>query len=245
MTVINVNIMINIFLLCTGGYGLGHGELIDGIIKDGLWDVYDNIHMGNCAEQCAKQYNIDRKQQDDYAISSYQRAQQATKQGLFKNEIVPVTIKDKKKGEIIIDFDDEPLKLNVDKIPNLRAAFQKDGTVTAANSSKINDGAACVIVCSGAYARQHGLKPLAKIRGYADAQKSPVEFTTAPAIAIPKSLERAGVAAKDVDLYEINEAFSVVALANAKILNLDVSKVNVWGGAVALGLYISLDSTAC
>eukprot|EP00276_Gloeochaete_wittrockiana_P020653 CAMPEP_0184335914 /NCGR_PEP_ID=MMETSP1089-20130417/4412_1 /TAXON_ID=38269 ORGANISM="Gloeochaete wittrockiana, Strain SAG46.84" /NCGR_SAMPLE_ID=MMETSP1089 /ASSEMBLY_ACC=CAM_ASM_000445 /LENGTH=421 /DNA_ID=CAMNT_0026660815 /DNA_START=76 /DNA_END=1341 /DNA_ORIENTATION=+ len=217
-----------------GGYKLGHGQVLDGIITDGLWDVYNDHHMGICAEVCAKEYSFTREQQDAYAIESYKRAAAAWEAGHFKNEIVPVTIKGKK-GDQIIDVDEEYTKIDFAKLPTLRPAFDKNGSVTAANSSSINDGAAALIVMSQARAESLGLKPLAKILGYGDAEKAPVEFTTAPSDAIPRALQNAGVTADEVDLWEINEAFSVVALANMHLLNLDHAKVNIYGGAVALG----------
>jgi acetyl-CoA C-acetyltransferase len=217
------------------GYGYGHGELIDGCIKDGLWDAFDNQHMGNAGEVCATEYSFSRAEQDAYCIETFRRAQESIANGSFKREIVPVTITDKRGANTVVDTDEEPGKLKADKVPSLRPAFKKDGTVTAANASNINDGASALVLVSGAYARKHNLKPIARIRGFADAQKKPVEFTTAPSVAIPRAMKAAGVSASDVSYYEINEAFSVVALANIKILNLDPSRVNAFGGSVALG----------
>ncbi len=217
------------------GYRLGDGQIIDGLVKDGLWDVYNNYHMGAAAELCAAECHISREDQDAYAIESYKRSQNAQKDGKFKNEIIPVEIKDRK-GEItLIENDEEVNAVKFEKIPSLKAVFKKDGTVTAANASTLNDGAAALVLMSKAKADELGLKPLAKILSYADAQQAPEWFTTAPSKAIPRALERAGIKAADVDYYEINEAFSVVALANNQILDLDPAKVNVNGGAVSMG----------
>ena len=217
------------------GYRLGDGQIIDGLVKDGLWDVYNNYHMGAAAELCAAECHISREDQDAYAIESYKRSQNAQKDGKFKNEIIPVEIKDRK-GEItLIENDEEVNAVKFEKIPSLKAVFKKDGTVTAANASTLNDGAAALVLMSKAKADELGLKPLAKILSYADAQQAPEWFTTAPSKAIPRALERAGIKAADVDYYEINEAFSVVALANNQILELDPAKVNVNGGAVSMG----------
>lgn len=216
------------------GYRLGHGQLIDMMIHDGLWDVYNDFHMGNAAELCAKECAIPREVQDEFAILSYKRAQEAISKGLFKDEIVPVTIKDKT-GESVIDQDEEPGKANFEKLTKLKPAFQKDGTVTAANASKINDGAAALVIMSADRAKSMGIKPLGKIIASTSAAKKPEWFTTAPADVITKVLGKAGLKDSDIDLFEINEAFSVVTLAVNKILNLDIQKVNVNGGAVALG----------
>jgi acetyl-CoA C-acetyltransferase len=217
------------------GYRLGNGELTDGLLKDGLWDVYNDYHMGSAAELCATECNISREDQDAYAISSYKRAQSAQQTGRFREEIIPVVSTDRKGTVTSIDADDEPSTVKFDKIPGLKPVFQKEGTVTAANASTLNDGAAALVLMSAEKAAELGLKPLAKILAYADAQQAPEWFTTAPAKAIPLALERAGIDIKDVDCFEINEAFSVVSLANNRILNLDNEKVNVNGGAVALG----------
>lgn len=217
------------------GYRLGDGQIIDGLVKDGLWDVYNNYHMGSAAELCAAECNISREDQDAFAIESYKRSQAAQAEGKFKNEIVKVEIKDRK-GEItLIENDEEVNAVKFEKIPSLKPAFKKDGTVTAANASTLNDGAAALVLMSKAKADELGLKPLARILSYADAQQAPEWFTTAPSKAIPRALERAGIKAAEVDYYEINEAFSVVALANNQILKLDPAKVNVNGGAVSLG----------
>ena len=216
------------------GYRMGHGQVLDSMVKDGLWDVYNDFHMGNAAELCARECSIPREAQDEFAVTSYKRAQMAIEKGLFKEEIVGVVVKGKE-GETIVDNDEEPFKTNFDKIPKLKPAFKKDGTVTAANASKINDGAAVVVVTSSDKAKSLGLKPLARIVAFSSAAKKPEWFTTAPADVIPKVLLKAGLKESDIDLFEINEAFSVVALAVNKILGLNGDKVNVNGGAVALG----------
>ncbi|MCX2574047.1 acetyl-CoA C-acyltransferase [Pedobacter sandarakinus] len=217
------------------GYRLGHSQLTDGLVKDGLWDVYNDYHMGSAAELCASTCNISRSDQDQFAITSYQRAQAAQAEGRFAKEIVPIEVKDRKGDVSVIDTDDEPSAVKFDKIPGLKPVFQKDGTVTAANASTLNDGAAALVLMSAEKATELGIKPLAKILGFADAQQAPEWFTTAPSKAIPLALARANVAMADVDYFEINEAFSVVAIANNQELNLDDHKVNVNGGAVALG----------
>lgn len=218
-----------------GGYRLGHSNLTDGLLKDGLWDVYNDYHMGVAAELCAAECRIDRETQDAYAVSSYQRAKAAQEAGKFDREIVPVEIPGRK-GEVSVVRDDEEVRsVNFDKIPGLRPVFKADGTVTAANASTLNDGAAALVLASAEKVKALGLRPIAKIRGYADAQQSPEWFTTAPAKAIPRALAAAGIEASDVDYYEINEAFSVVAIANNQELSLDPGKVNVYGGAVSLG----------
>ena len=217
------------------GYRLGNGEIIDGLVKDGLWDVYNNYHMGTAAELCATDCNISREEQDTYAIESYKRSQAAQALGKFNDEIVPVEITDRKGEVTVISADEEPTAVKFEKIPSLKPVFKKDGSVTAANASALNDGAAALVLMSKEKAEELGLKPIAKILGYADAQQAPEWFTTAPSKAIPRALENAGIDASQVDYYEINEAFSVVALANNQILNLDAAKVNVNGGAVSLG----------
>ncbi len=216
------------------GNKLGDQKLIDGLVKDGLWEVYNNYHMGNAAELCATEFKIDREEQDRYAVQSYKRSAAATEAGKFKEEIVPVVIKTRK-GEVIVDTDEEYTNVRFDKIPSLRPVFVKDGSVTAANASTINDGAAAMILMSKEKAEELGVKPIAKITGYADAAHEPEWFTTAPVKAIPKAIKKAGLTASDVDYYEINEAFSVVALAAIQQLKLDESKVNVNGGGVSLG----------
>lgn len=217
------------------GYRLGNGEIIDGLVKDGLWDVYNDYHMGSAAELCAKNCEISREEQDAYAIESYKRAQSAQKEGKFTNEIVPVEIKDRRGNISLVSEDEEIHAVQFDKISGLRTVFQKDGTVTAANASTLNDGAAAIVLMSKKKADELGIKPLAKIKGYADAQLAPELFTTAPSKAIPRALANAKVDAKEVDFYEINEAFSVVAIANNQLLDLNSKSVNVNGGAVAMG----------
>ena len=216
------------------GYKMGHAQLIDSMIKDGLWDVYNDYHMGSAAELCAKECNVPREAQDEFAVMSYKRAQSAWSEGRFKEEVVPVTIKGKK-GDEVVGQDEDPFKTNFEKIPSLKPAFQKDGTVTAANSSKINDGAAAVVVMSAAKAKSLNIRPLARILGFASAAKKPEWFTTAPADVITKTLNRLKMSKEEIDLFEINEAFAVVTLAVNKMLGLDVNKVNVNGGAVAIG----------
>jgi acetyl-CoA C-acetyltransferase len=217
------------------GYRLGHGQITDGLVKDGLWDVYNNYHMGNAAELCATECNITREDQDNYAIDSYKRAAEAYKNGLFRNEIVPLEVPVRGKDPVVVNEDEEYTKVDFSKIPGLKPAFQKDGTVTAANASKLNDGASCVVLMSKEKADAMGIKPLAKIRSFADAQQAPEWFTTAPSKALPRAIEKAGLKAADIEYYEINEAFSAVAIANNKEMKLDPAKVNVNGGAVALG----------
>jgi len=217
------------------GYRLGHGQIIDGLVKDGLWDVYNNYHMGNAAELCATECKITREDQDNYAIDSYKRAAEAYKNGLFNSEIVPVEVPVRGKDPVVVSEDEEYTKVDFKKIPSLKPAFQKEGTVTAANASKLNDGASCVVLMSKEKADALGIKPLAKIRSFADAQQAPEWFTTAPSKALPRAIEKAGLKPSDIEYYEINEAFSAVAIANNKEMSLDPAKVNVNGGAVALG----------
>lgn len=217
------------------GYKYGNGELLDGLTYDGLTDVYNHCAMGVCADNTAKEMSITRQQQDAYAIQSYKRSAEAWKAGKFKEEVIPVEIIGKKGDVTLFGEDEEYKNVNFDKIPGLKPVFTKEGTVTAANASTINDGAAAVVLMSKEKMQELGLKPIAKIRGFADAAHDPMWFTTAPALAIPKAMKMAGVNAKDVAYYEINEAFSAVAIANNIKLGLDESKVNVNGGAVALG----------
>jgi acetyl-CoA C-acetyltransferase len=217
------------------GYRLGNGVVIDGLVKDGLTDVYHNYHMGNAAELCARECNISREDQDNYAIESYKRSQNAWQNGKFEAEIVPVAVPQKKGDPIQFSIDEEFNQVNFAKIPELRPVFQKDGTVTAANASTLNDGAAALILMSKEKAEKLGVKPLAKIIGYADAEQAPEWFTTAPAKALPRAVEKAGLTLGQIDFFEINEAFSVVSIANNRLLKLDPEKVNVNGGAVSLG----------
>lgn len=216
------------------GLRLGHGEVTDLMVKDGLWDVYNNFHMGSAAELCARECSVPREAQDEYSIRSYQRAQEATTKGWFREEIVPVRIASRD-GDIVVEKDEDPFKTNFEKIPKLKPVFQKDGTVTAANASKINDGAAALVVMSEERAKTMGLKPLARIVAYSSAAKKPEWFTTAPVDVIRKTLDKAGMKQEEIDLFEINEAFAVVTLAVNKMLGLDEGRVNVHGGAVALG----------
>ncbi len=217
------------------GYRLGHGQITDGLVKDGLWDVYNDYHMGSAAELCATTCNISREAQDDFATESYKRAQAAQTSGKFAGEIVAIEVKDRKGDITLVDTDDEPTAVKFDKIPSLKPVFKKDGTVTAANASTLNDGAAALVLMSADKAKELGLTPLAKILGYADAQQAPEWFTTAPSKAIPLALHKANIDIKNVDFFEINEAFSVVSIANNQLLELNDNQVNVNGGAVSLG----------
>lgn len=217
------------------GYRYGNGELIDGLQYDGLTDVYNHCAMGVCADNTAKEMKISREDQDNYAINSYRRSAESWKSGKFRDEVVPVEIKDRKGNVTTFAEDEEYKNVNFEKIPGLKAVFTKDGTVTAANASTINDGASALVLMSKEKAAELGLKPLAKIRGFADAAQDPMWFTTTPSLAIPKAMKNAGVDKKDVGFYEINEAFSAVAIANNIKLGLDPARVNVNGGAVALG----------
>jgi acetyl-CoA C-acetyltransferase len=217
------------------GTKFGNITMLDGITKDGLLDVYNKVPMGNCAELCAKEYNISREDQDNFAITSYTRASDAWKAGRFDNEIVPVSVPQRKGDPILVSEDEEYKNVFLDKIPGLKPAFDKEGTITAANASTLNDGASALVLASAEAVEKYGLKPIAKIVSYADAAQAPEWFTTAPSLAVPKALEKAGLKTSDVDYWELNQAFSVVGLANIKILGLDASKVDVNGGAVALG----------
>ncbi|WP_259404284.1 acetyl-CoA C-acyltransferase [Hymenobacter sp. HSC-4F20] len=216
------------------GAKYGHGQMIDGLMKDGLWDPYHDFAMGVAADRTATHYGITREEQDAFAQQSYERSAAAAQAGKKKDEIVPVTITVRGKETVISD-DEEYTKADFTKFASLKPAFGKEGTVTAANASTLNDGAAAVLLMSREKAEELGVKPLAKIRGFADAEQAPEWFTTSPALAIPKALKHAGLEAKDVDFYEINEAFSVVSLANNKLLELEGTKVNPYGGAVSLG----------
>ena len=217
------------------GQKYGDIQLLDGLAKDGLVDVYDQVAMGNFADVCAEKYNISREDQDAFAMGSYQKSQAATEQGKFQEEMIPITITPKKGNPIVIDKDEEPFKVNFDKIAQLSPAFSKTGTVTAANASTMNDGAAALVLMSKEKADSLGLKPIAIISGFADAEQDPKWFTTTPSLALPKALLQAGIALNEVDYFEFNEAFSVVGIANTQLLNLDANKVNIHGGAVSLG----------
>jgi acetyl-CoA C-acetyltransferase len=217
------------------GNKYGNTDMIDGMAKDGLTDVYKNYAMGNAAELCARECNISRQQQDEFAIESYKRSQAAVNEGKFKNEIAVVEIPQKKGEPIIMDKDEEPFNVKFDKIPGLKSPFEKDGSVTAANASTINDGAAAVILMSKEKADELGLKPVAKILSYADAEQAPEWFTTTPSLALPKAIKKAGLTNNQVDFFELNEAFSVVGIVNIQNMKLDSAKVNVNGGAVSLG----------
>lgn len=217
------------------GYRMGDGAVVDGMIFDGLFDPYNQFHMGEAAELCVKEFQVSREAQDEFAKESYRRAQLAQKEGSFKAEIAPVEIAGGKGEKTIVSDDEEPKRFMPDKMANLRPAFRKDGTITAANASKINDGAAAVVLASERAVKERGLEPLARIAGYGSAAQAPEWFTTAPAVAIDRTVARLGLTTKDIDLYEINEAFAVVAMACAKQCAIDLAKVNVRGGAVALG----------
>ncbi len=218
-----------------GGYRMGDGQIVDLMIKDGLWDVYNDFHMGKAAELCGEKYGFTREIQDEFAIESYTRALSAQKQGLFDEEIVPVSVPQRKGDPVIVSQDESPGEAKLDKIPKLRPAFKKDGAVTAANASSINDGAAALIVTSAEFAKKKGIEPLAKIVAHSTAAREPEWFTTAPVDAMRKLFEKTGLGADDIDLYEINEAFSVVTLAANEEFGLDPAKVNVNGGSVAIG----------
>ncbi len=217
------------------GNKYGDTSFIDGLAKDGLTDVYNNYAMGNAAELCAAECHISREDQDQFAIESYRRSQQATTEGKFKNEIVPVEIPQKKGDPIIVKRDEEPFNVKFEKIPSLKSAFKKDGSVTAANASTMNDGAAVVLLMSAEKAKELNIKPIAKILSYADAEQAPEWFTTTPSLALPKALSKAGLSKDDIDYWELNEAFSVVGVVNIQKMNLEGDKVNVNGGAVSLG----------
>ena len=225
------------YLLPNGrdGHRLGHGQVVDSMIKDGLWDAYNDKHMGNCAELCASEKNYSREDQDTFAKTSYNRAESAQEDGSFSDEIVPVSVQQRKGGSIIVDKDEEPGRANFEKMESLRPAFEKEGTITAANASKINDGAAAIMIMSGEKAKELGLTPLATICAQASAAHAPEWFTTAPSKAISKALDKAGLQAEAIDLWEINEAFAPVAMAAIDDFNLSHDKVNVNGGAIAIG----------
>lgn len=218
-------------------WGNKYGDITvqDGLAKDGLVDVYDKVAMGNFADLCAKEHAISREDQDAFAVASYQKSQNATEKGLFKDEIIPISIAQKKGDPIIVDKDEEPFNVKFDKINALQPAFTKEGTVTAANASTMNDGAAAVLLMSGEKLKELGLKPLAKIMSYADAEHDPKWFTTAPSLALPKALSKANLSVEQIDAFEFNEAFSVVGIVNTQLLKIDANKVNIHGGAVSLG----------
>lgn len=217
------------------GNKYGNTQLIDGLAKDGLTDVYDGKAMGNAAELCAKECGISRADQDAFAIESYKRSQSAWEKGLFDNEITPVEIPQRKGDPIVFAKDEEPFNVKFDKIPSLNPAFQKDGTVTAANASTMNDGAAALVLMSAEKAKELGLQPIAKIRAFADAEQAPEWFTTTPSLAVPKAVAKAGLKMEEIDYWELNEAFAVVGIENTKRMKLDPARVNVHGGAVSLG----------
>lgn len=217
------------------GFRMGHGQVMDSMIMDGLWDPYNNQHMGNCAELCAKEKSFSREAQDAYAIESFKRAQEAQKAGKFKSEIVPVEIAGKKGDVTKIETDEGPSKVQFDKIPTLRPVFDKNGSVTAANASTINDGAAATVLMSSDKAKELGLKPIAKLVSYGTHAQEPEWFTTAPADAMRRAVKRANWDMKGIDLFEVNEAFAVVAMAAQKELSIPHEKLNVWGGAISLG----------
>ena len=223
------------YMQARNGVKLGNINIIDGMVKDGLTDVYNDTHMGVCADMCAKEYGFSREDQDNFAIDSYKKSAAAWEAGKFNDEIVPVEVPQRRGDAVIVNKDEEYSNVRMDKIPTLRPAFQKDGTVTAANASTLNDGASALILASGEAVKKYGLTPLAKVTSYADAAQAPEWFTTAPSKAIPIALGKAGLATTDVDYWELNEAFSVVGLANTKELGLDPAKVDVNGGAVSLG----------
>ncbi len=231
----NMSAVPHYFAKGRNGQKLGDMKLVDGLVKDGLTDVYNKVHMGNCAELCAKEMNFSREQQDAFAVESYNRSAKAWAEGKFSDEVVAVSVAQRRGDDLIISEDEEYKNVKMDKIPNLRPVFDKEGTVTAANASTLNDGAAALILMSADKAKALGLQPLAKIKSYADAAHQPEWFTTAPAKALPIALEKANISTGDVDFFELNEAFSVVGLANIEKLGLDATKVNVHGGAVSLG----------
>jgi acetyl-CoA C-acetyltransferase len=214
---------------------LGDIKAKDGLLRDGLIDVYNKTHMGNCAELCAKDMNFSREEQDNFALESYRRSADSWEKGRFADEVIPVEVPQRKGDPIVVNQDEDVFKVNHAKVPTLRPVFDKEGTVTAANASNINDGAAALVLMSAEKAASLGLKPLAKVSAYADAAHEPEWFTTAPAKALPKALAKAGVDIANVDAFELNEAFSVVGLANIQILNIDAAKTNINGGAVSMG----------
>jgi acetyl-CoA C-acetyltransferase len=218
-----------------GGYRMGNGTLIDGMIHDGLWDPYSNVHMGTCGDKCAAEYKVSREAQDEFAKESFRKALSAQKEGLFDAEITPVAVPQRKGDPVMVKLDEGPAKGDPSKLASLKPAFAKDGTITAANASSINDGASALVLASEAAVKKHGLSPIARILGYGGAAQAPEWFTTAPAKAIDGTLAKLGLKPDDVDLYEINEAFAVVAMVSAQLSKVDLARVNVRGGAVALG----------
>ena len=217
------------------GYRMGNGTLVDSMINDGLWDPYGNVHMGTCGDKCAAEYKVSREAQDEFAIGSFRKAVAAQKEGMFDAEITPVSIAQKKGDPLVVKQDEGPAKGDPAKIPGLKPAFGKDGTITAANASSINDGASALVLASEAAVKKHGLAPMAKIQGWGSAAQAPEWFTTAPAKAMDSVLAKLSLTPKDVDIVEINEAFAVVAMVSAQLSKIDIAKVNVRGGAVALG----------
>jgi acetyl-CoA C-acetyltransferase len=218
-----------------GGMKFGNISVKDGMLLDGLTDVYNATHMGNCAELCAKEKNISREEQDAFAVESYRRAAAAWETGKFGNEVVPVSVPQRRGDDVVVDRDEEFTNVRLDKIPSLRPAFDKEGTITAANASTLNDGASALVLASEEAVQKHGLKPLARLLATADAAQAPEWFTTAPSLALPRALAKAGLSNSDIDLWELNEAFSVVGIANNREMGLNPESVNVNGGAVALG----------
>lgn len=225
------------FYNTTQRWGNKYGDVVlqDGLAKDGLVDVYDKVAMGNFADACALKYNVSREAQDAFAVDSYKKAQMAMEKGWFKDEIIPVEIPQKKGAALMVDKDEEPLKVNFDKLAQLNPAFSKEGTVTAANASTMNDGAAALVLMSAEKAKELGIQPIAIIKSFADAEQDPKWFTTSPSLALPKALAKANLQINEIDFFEFNEAFSVVGIVNTEILKIDPTKVNVNGGAVALG----------
>jgi acetyl-CoA C-acetyltransferase len=217
------------------GYRMGNGTLIDSMINDGLWDPYGNVHMGTCGDKCAAEYKVSREAQDEFAIGSFRKALAAQKEGQFDAEITPVSIAQRKGDPVVVKLDEGPAKGDPTKIPGLKPAFGKDGTITAANASSINDGASALVLASEAAVKKHGLTPMAKIQGWGSAAQAPEWFTTAPAKAMDSVLAKLSLTPKDIDLVEINEAFAVVAMVSAQLSKIDIARVNVRGGAVALG----------
>lgn len=222
------------FYLMRNDVKFGGMKMLDGVVHDGLWDVYNKIHMGNCGENTNKKLQITREEQDAYAIGSYEKTTAAWESGIMAKEVVPFEVKTKK-GSTMVFEDEEFRKVNLDKLRSLRPAFDKEGTITAANSSKLNDGGGAVVLMSAQAAAKHGAKPMARVLGFADAATHPIDFPVAPALALPRALEMAGVTKDDITMFEVNEAFSCVVLANIKLCDLDPSKVNIHGGAVSLG----------